>query len=494
MEKEKISIDNENDLPKEESNSVEFEIKSSENTFNLEGKGIVSRSHHRSGHRSHHHHHHHHHSHSSSKEKEKNKFKRFKRWVNKLMANKPLRIVSNVLIVLIVLSLIVSVWVNRNHILGRYGNDDSSNVIYSNNLSVSVPYYWEEMIKTKSEKVKSLQIAGGKDSVSFVWASDPHIPDETSAKTTDLGKLMASIMEECNIPFSLITGDIGTRESQPKKEDYLRMQAMIPEHLAPLWGSEKLLVALGNHDGCYGDARGSYKMQYSPEEMWQFYFANQALDSRRVFSEDGSYFYVDNVAQKTRFIILNSQYGGKYSTDANGWATNDRFSESCYGQEQLNWLANVALNMPEGYGAVIASHVPPRILESNQTSPYTKDSAQLRGIIDAYNNKTTFQGTHTSKTVPWSNSVVNVDFTGAKGEVIAMFVGHIHQDTVDTKTMSCPIITIIPAGEEIEGDEKADRKFGTDKETNFDVVTINRKTRTINLTRVGWGADRVINY
>ncbi|MBR4282320.1 MAG: hypothetical protein IKT35_01250, partial [Clostridia bacterium] len=120
--------------------------------------------------------------------------------------------------------------------------------------------------------------------------------------------------------------------------------------------------------------------------------------------------------------------------------------------------------------------------------------AQLTGIIDAYNNKTTFQNTHTSQTVPWSDSVVDVDFTSAKGEVMAMFVGHIHEDTIDTKTMSCPIISIISSGAEVDGGETPERNFGTDKETSFDVVTINRKTRTINLTRVGWGSDRVINY
>ncbi len=476
-----------------ETNLTEVDNNAQDSNIDLEGKVVGHHSHH--GSHSHHSSRSHHSSHHHKKRDETNKFKRFKKWLDKQLSRKGVRIVTYVLLFAIIVSISVSYWVEKNHGFGRSDTlDDYSNGGSVDSVSVLLPSYWDDMIKTKTNKVKALQVLGGKDCVSFVWASDPHIPDNTTGKTADLGKLMSTMLDNCNIPFALLTGDIGTRASYETKEEFAQLQSMIPAHLAPLWGTERLLVALGNHDGCYGDATGYYKKQYSPEELWQFYFANQALDSRRVFSDDGTYFYVDNVAQKTRFIILNSQYGGEYSVDANGWATNDRFASSCYGQEQLNWLANVALDMPKGYGAVIASHVPPKILGSNQTTPYTVDSAQLCGIIDAYNNKTVFSGTHTSNNVPWSNSVVNVDFTKAKGEIMAMFTGHVHEDTIDTKTLSCPLISVIASGAAVNQGEVPERPFGTDKETSLDVVTINRKTRTINLTRVGWGADRVVSY
>ena len=60
--------------------------------------------------------------------------------------------------------------------------------------------------------------------------------------------------------------------------------------------------------------------------------------------------------------------------------------------------------------------------------------------------------------------------------------------------MTCPIITIISAGASVNIGESPDRKFGTDTETSFDVVTINRNTRTINRVRVGAGKDRTIKY
>jgi hypothetical protein len=209
-----------------------------------------------------------------------------------------------------------------------------------------------------------------------------------------------------------------------------------------------------------------------------------------VFSEDGLYYYIDNIPQKMRYIILNSQYGGKYSVDENGWAVNNRFATSCYGQEQLDWLCEKALDMPEGYGAIIATHVPLNV-------EYTVDKAQIIGIINAYNGKKSFTGNYTGGVSGWSNSSVNVNFSSAKGEVIAVFAGHVHGDSIDGTSLSCPLFTILSAGASANEPYKETaptRTKGTDTETSFDIVTINRNTRTIYCTRVGAGSDRSVTY
>lgn len=354
----------------------------------------------------------------------------------------------------------------------------------------TVPTYWEETIAEKTETVKALQEMDGKDSVCFVFAADTHIPDNENGKTTHLGKLMAAMLEGCEIPFAVICGDIGTRASYDTKEKYLNTQKQIPLHLSPLWGTDKLLLALGNHDGCYGDSTAYYRRQLPPNKLWQTYFRGQALDSRRVFSDDGLYFFVDIPAQKTRCIVLNSNFGGTYAEDQNGLAQNNRFAVSCYGQAQLSWLSAVALDMPEGYGAVLFAHVPP-----NQT--YTVDREQLYGILRAYAGKTTFSCSFTAGVEGWSNSQISVDFRDAKGELIGFFAGHVHGDSIDTTTLPCPIVTILSAGASANApyDEAAPlRTPGTDTETSFDTVVICRKERKIHLVRVGAGADRELCY
>lgn len=359
--------------------------------------------------------------------------------------------------------------------------------------SSAIPSHWETTVAEKTETIKALQTNGGKNCVSFAWASDTHIPNNAAGRTDYLGKVMARMLDNCETPFAVITGDAVTRGSLPTEEEYLAEQAQVPLHLAPLWGTDRLLVALGNHDGCWGDSTGYYRHQLTPERMWQTFFRGQALDFRRVFSDDGSYFYVDNVAQKTRFIVLNSQFGGEYAEDANGHAVNNRFGTSCYGQTQLDWLADVALDMQSGYGAVIFTHVPPRAV-NGATTPYTVDYAQFNGIINAYCNKTTYSGSF-SGVEGWTSNNVSVDFTNAQGEIIALFAGHIHEDTIDTETLECPIITVTAGGAPSNNDEQIyNRPYGTGLETSFDVVTINRETKMIYCTRIGAGSDRSVSY
>lgn len=358
---------------------------------------------------------------------------------------------------------------------------------------LTIPSYWESTVTSKTETVKALQVAGGRNCVCFTWASDTHIPDNHNTRTNDLGKVMAGVMDNCNIPFAVLTGDVNTRASYAEESGLIDCQNQMPIHLAPLWGTERLLMAMGNHDGAWGDSSGYYRKQQSPEKMWEVFFRIQALDFRRVFSNDGLYFYVDNIAQKTRFIVLNSHFAGEYAVDNNGWAVNNRFSTAAYGQEQLDWLADEALNLPEGYGAILFTHTPPE-------ADYPSDASQLIGIVNAYNNRTTFNKSYTAGIDGWNNSTIDVNFASAKGEIIAMFAGHVHWDKIITTTMACPLITILSAGAPAnahqmeEGEVEPIRTPGTATETSFDVVTINRATRTIHCTRIGAGSDRVINY
>ena len=63
--------------------------------------------------------------------------------------------------------------------------------------------------------------------------------------------------------------------------------------------------------------------------------------------------------------------------------------------------------MPEGYNAIITSHVPLNVT-------YTVDKAQFIGIVNAYCNKTTYSGSYTAGVDGWTNNNISVDFYECK--------------------------------------------------------------------------------
>ena len=87
---------------------------------------------------------------------------------------------------------------------------------------------------------------------------------------------------------------------------------------------------------------------------------------------------------------------------------------------------------------------------------------------------------------------VDTDF-GKKphGEIIAVMIGHFHRDYLMESESGIPYIATANL---LLAECHVERELGSEKELLFDVVTVDRKTRTITVTRIGAGKDRVINY
>ena len=89
---------------------------------------------------------------------------------------------------------------------------------------------------------------------------------------------------------------------------------------------------------------------------------------------------------------------------------------------------------------------------------------------------------------------INADFTQAKGELVGYFSGHTHADYINNKSdWGVNIITHSCDAKE-ENDNSIDRVIGTISEQSFDVVTVNKITNTIHITKIGAGSDRSVLY
>ena len=374
----------------------------------------------------------------------------------------------------------------------------------SNEIVDQTPDYWKAAVDAMSDVIKERQAEAGAQAFQFVWFSDPHgVEDQTTndtitSRVTDIGRVAQYAANKFDIPFVAISGDIMSQATHGTAAAVLAEYDAMDDVLAPI-DRDKLVYGKGNHDGSYYTANGvSYLKNIGCKQIYNVMFRRQALDRTRVFGGDGSYFYVDDSASKVRLIMLNAHTDGDSSVDANGYAVYNSQKNGVYGTAQLAWLADVALDVPDGWGIVLIAHQP--IIDS-------KDKDILNGILKAYAAKTSYAGSVNVADDYWGIGAVDdtynkvsasVNFADSKGEILAMFAGHKHQDLVYGATdygYACPVIVITTAGADVRGANlNYPRAVGTATETAMDIVTIDRLNKKIYCTRLGAGVDRIVSY
>ena len=222
--------------------------------------------------------------------------------------------------------------------------------------------------------------------------------------------------------------------------------------------------AVGNHDGYWYD--GTNKFYYTDAQIYDLFLREESIAQNKHFGGEGTYYYIDEIASKVRFIVLD---------------TNDGTVET----EQLTWLENTALSFSEsGWDVVLISHQP----ISNHYHAGISNAEAIRTIIRNHINGTD----------------VN------KANVVGCFSGHIHRDRIytgvatDTKTdaegaaMGFTQVTITSDAnidyDRLGGVTGLERDMNGDTSHAIDFVTINKNTRTVNITRLGSGEDRSYSY
>ena len=333
--------------------------------------------------------------------------------------------------------------------------------------------YWQTAYDAAVAKVKAKQDEGGVNVECFVWFSDLHY--HTSNKhILNVGRLSAAIMDACDIPFAILSGDTltaATLDSEALVRQYLRGAISL---LSPI-GEDRLLLARGNHDDVYGrvynedgTTKATYVNKVSATVMYNELHRWQALDHRRVYGDtSGTYYYIDT-PQHTRHIILNCQYydGGAITNGTVGAMTTGM------GETQLAWLKDKALAVDEGVTVTITLHFPPTSQNINGHTywidGWPDDASAFRAIIQE-----------------------------STADIAAIFCGHCHADAVVTGDLRCPIITTTCAINTPYDADPATRVIGTDTETAINIVCIDKRedVRKIDVIRLGYGADRLnISY
>lgn len=277
-----------------------------------------------------------------------------------------------------------------------------------------IPSYWQEHIEGKISAINALQTKGGKDCFSFIVMTDMHYPSNLGKNSPLLAK---KILDECSIKYALCLGDLQTRGCHTTKELLLAENEAIEEMLSPV--RNRLLQTEGNHDGSYGfldrdgdgeynntDASGNLKPEaeretyvnnLTPAELHSAIYRKVGVVGNVCFDERGSGYYVDDTANKVRYIVLNTQCND-YELQEDGTSLYPKMWLMRFTQSQFDLVIEALNNIPaDNWNVVVAGHCP--------LWQEIGDKDIMTGVLNAYKNKTAYSGEYagTAKGVSYTN-------------------------------------------------------------------------------------------
>lgn len=242
-------------------------------------------------------------------------------------------------------------------------------------------------------------------------------------------------------------------------------------------------ILKGNHDQNYHASKG-YKdpSLIISDAEWASMYKNAVRDYGEIRNGNSNYFYKDFSDKKVRLIGLDSYDLPEVVADgANKFY---RFDTSGFQQDQLDWLANTALKVPDGTTVVITSHHPIDGTLDTVTGVINHD-VLLQILSDFVAGKSgSVSGTNSD--VPVS---VSYSFNGA-GLIAGVLSGHRHLDSNVTKN-GINFIETRCSSSALDSMIKKDRwdDAGTPLEDAFDIVSIDTTAKTIDLKRIGAGSE-----
>ena len=331
----------------------------------------------------------------------------------------------------------------------------------SNNVSSDVPDYWVSELETKASAIQAAMEKAGRKKSAFLWYTDAHWANGSSKVSPILLKYLHenTPMNKVNFGGDII-GDtlLATRDDMEYLYEWRRMIKDLPNHHS----------VFGNHDNFnldtvdYEDENYRYTFLLAPEETNDMVMGN------------GNYYYMDNHAEKTRYLYLD-------------YIAADQTAMMAQGQ----FFVDAIKGVPEGWHIVAIGH---------RWWQYSKSSTPLTGsipafekdmlaVFDAYNARTTKSG---------SNYFYAQDFTDAKGKVEFCIGGHIHVDYDFKSDGGIPIIiTTADTNQNRVPDSEVDCGItGTTTEAAvFGIIADYNDSENTKITvvGVGRGTSRTIN-
>lgn len=352
-------------------------------------------------------------------------------------------------------------------------NTANVNALTKNTLILSIPQY----MKSQFYGVKWPLIEAKLDSIAqgdaFIITTDSHF----GAGKNNFASYAISqeLMRYTPIKKHFFLGD--SVSAYGTKDTCIECAHKINELQTALNQYGKMYLLKGNHDFTIRESAG-VETGYTASEAFIYNFIMKNQENYVSGVPGKCYYYVDNPAQKIRYICLDACEAVNTETY---WGVTPLVT-----QEQLDWLVDTALSFTgTDWSVLVFGHMS----AVTEIPGYNTRLEPVAGILQAVKNKTTY-----SYTKPEWNINVSVDFSDKDIDVIAYWCGHNHNDRNAIVNNMLYISTAADAT--LADDSGITRYLGDPTESLMDVGFVDKVNKKLEIIRIGGNGslERSLSY
>ena len=303
----------------------------------------------------------------------------------------------------------------------------------------NIPTYWRAALEQGVKEINTALCEAGRNKSAFLFYSDAHW--NNNSKKSPL--LLKYLYQNTGIIRTIFAGDIVANEST----DY--------DAMSYLWEWRSMLKDLPNHHSVVGnhDDGNATNNLFNEDYVYGYLFAAEETCDRVM--GDGMYYYIDSLAEKTRYLYLDTAYKGPTA-------------------DQVAFIKESLINAPADWHIVVIAHIwyqPDYDQYSVRPIPIKgldNGANQIIGMLDAYNAR-------------------SGEYSSCNAKVEFCIGGHVHRDYVGTTPGGIPIIVV----ETDSGVVRSDLSYteGTTTESSVNGVLANYNTNTVHVIRIGRGSS-----
>ena len=315
-----------------------------------------------------------------------------------------------------------------------------------------IPDYWRAHLDGRVEDIRRAMEAAGRNKSAFLFYTDAHWT-ENHKQSPKLLKYLYN-----NTPINKVNygGDIVQAEPTNDNVDDAIEMSYIYE-----W--RKAIRCLPNHHSVVGnhDDGSAINNRFADEYIYSYLLAPE--ENNDVVMGDGFYYYIDDKAERTRYLYLDTAY---------------KMADT----QQIEFVVNALNTTPADWHIVAISHIWHDALwnetQGDYIGDYSEAASKFLQLFYAYNHRTNGE-----------TSGIAYGFSQCGGKVEFCIGGHAHWDY--TSYYNDEILVILTETDSTRERVNIDAVGGTITENSVNAIVANYNDNTVAVIRIGRGESRV---